>query len=180
MKTWIALLRGINVGGKNILAMADLRSSLEGLGLSNVRSYIQSGNVVFDSKAKTAVPLLEKISKAIEAHHGLRPQLLLLSHEELLAAVAANPFTEAVAEPSTLHLFFLATAASNPDMAALATLKTASEQFELIENVFYLHAPDGIGRSKLAGKVEKHLGVVATARNYRTVAKLVALANIND
>ena len=175
MKTWIALFRGVNVGGNNILPMVELRSDLESLNLSNVRTYIQSGNVVFDSATKTTKSLTERIAQRIEERHGFRPRLFLLSREDLLTAIESNPFPRAVADPKTLHFLFLAEPASNPDMEALDGVKTPTERFKLVDGVFYLHTPDGIGRSKLAANVEKHLGVVVTARNYRTVDKLLSM-----
>ena len=175
MKTWIALFRGVNVGGNNILPMAELRSDLESLNLHNVRTYIQSGNVVFDSATKTSKSLTERIAQRIEERHGFRPHLFLLSREDLLTAIESNPFPRAVSDPKTLQFYFLAEPTSNPDMEALDGVKTPTERFELVDGVFYLHAPDGIGGSKLAASAEKHLGVVVTARNYRTVDKLLSM-----
>ena len=99
MQTWIGLFRGINVGGHNILPMAKLKSDLESLKLKNVRTYIQSGNVVFDATAKTASSLAEKIGGRIEKQHGFRPHLLILNREDLLAAIESNPFPKAVHHP---------------------------------------------------------------------------------
>jgi uncharacterized protein (DUF1697 family) len=180
MSTWIALLRGINVGGNNILPMAELRNDLEALELTNVRTYIQSGNVVFDSPTVTRSELAASISARIEERHGFRPNLVILSHEELIAAAKANPYPEAAAEPKTLHFSFLAEPATAPDTEALEALRSPTEEFELKGQVFYLHAPDGIGRSKLAAKVERHLGVSATARNYRTVDRLLSMASASE
>lgn len=176
MSKLVALFRGINVGGKNVLPMARLRGELEALGLVDVRTYIQSGNVVFESSAESSKELATSIADRIESQHGFRPEVLILSREELAAAVAANPFPEAAADPKTLHFFFLAESATQPDVAALDDARVSSERYQLTDRVFYLHAPDGIGRSKLAAKAEKLLGVAATARNYRTVDKLVGMA----
>lgn len=176
MQTWIALFRGINVGGNNILPMAKLREDLESLKLRNVRTYIQSGNVVFEAPAGKPAPLAQKIARRIEDQHGFHPQVILLDRESLLAAVKANPFPKATADPKTLHFFFLAEPAADPDMAAIASAGKATEEYKLMNGVFYLHAPDGIARSKLAANAEKYLGVVATARNYRTVDKLRTMA----
>ncbi|MFT7465316.1 MAG: hypothetical protein ACI9EF_003681 [Pseudohongiellaceae bacterium] len=175
MQTWIALFRGINVGGNNILPMAELRQDLEELKLKNVRTYIQSGNAVFESAAKTTASLTKKISDRIEERHGFRPALLIISHETLLSAIACNPFPDAVEDPKTLHFNFLAEPATHADVKALQACKAPTETFKLTDQVFYLHAPDGIGRSKLAAKAEKHLGVVATGRNFRTVDKLLSM-----
>jgi len=176
MTTWIGLFRGINVGGHNILPMAELRQDLESLALVNVRSYIQSGNVVFESTAKTASSISAKITNRIEEHHGFRPHLFILKYEDLRAAVEANPFPEAVSDPKTLHFSFLSEPATTPDLKALEAAKSPTEHYKLTDHVFYLHAPDGIGRSKLAANAEKWLGVVMTGRNYRTVDKLVSMA----
>ncbi len=182
----VALFRGINVGGRNVLKMADLRDLLRGLGLHDVQTYIQSGNVVFrmdDADApgsagageRDLAALRARIEDAVEAAHGFRPRVLVLGGEELLSAIAANPYPEAMAEPKTLHLFFLEQVASEADLDTLNELRRDGERFALFERVFYLHAPAGIGRSKLASKVERALGVAATARNGRSVA---AIGNI--
>jgi uncharacterized protein (DUF1697 family) len=176
MSTWILLLRGINVGGKHSLPMKALKDDLKGLGLQHVKTYIQSGNVVFQSSGSVPSGLGATISDVLEAHHGFRPHVLLLSADALEKAAAANPFPEAEAEPKSLHLFFLDTAPTAPDLDALTALRLPSEHFHLEGKVFYLHAPDGIGRSKLAARVEKALGVTTTARNWRTVQKLQELA----
>lgn len=175
MQTWIALLRGINVGGKNRLPMADLKKVLASLDCTAARTYIQSGNAVFESDAMDASSLAELIASKIEGVHGFRPSVLLLSPKQLKAAIEQNPFPGAAADPATLHFNFLTEPASSPDLETLRGLQLPSEKYELRGEVFYLHAPDGIGRSKLAAKVERCLGVPATGRNYRTVAKLAEL-----
>ncbi|MEM6779759.1 MAG: DUF1697 domain-containing protein [Planctomycetota bacterium] len=175
MQTWIALFRGINVGGKNALPMAKLRSDLESIKLTNVRSYIQSGNIVFESNARTASSLQKKIVGLVEARHGFSAHLLVLQCDSLLDAIQSNPFPDAVADPKSLHFFFLSEPATAADTKAMGAARKSNEEFELTDEVFYLHAPDGIGRSKLAANAEKYLGVVATARNYRTVDQLSSL-----
>lgn len=176
MNTIIALLRGINVGGRNKLPMRELTQLLESLGLANVKTYIQSGNVVFQSERNDLAALADEIGAAVDQSHGFKPRILLLELADLEAAVAQNPYLQATEAPKTLHLYFLEAAPTQPDLAKLNELKTEREQFELIDTVFYLHAPDGIGRSKLAEKVEKALGVAATARNWRTVSKVLEMA----
>lgn len=175
MSAWIALFRGINVGGRNSLPMKDLVRELEALGLREVRTYIQSGNVVFESSKKVPATLGAQIAARIEKRHGFAPEVLILGAGELERAVRSNPFPKATADPKSLHLFFLASSPDSPDLDALTAVKSRSERFRLLGRVFYLHAPDGIGRSKLATKVEKALGVAATARNWRTVDKLCAM-----
>lgn len=175
MGTWIALLRGINVGGANRLPMAELRGELERLGLDRVETYIQSGNIVFGSDAGSADQLAERIEAAIEDAHGFRPRVLVLSAARLREAMQSNPFPAAEAEPKTLHLYFLAERPVDVDLSALEEVASPAERFELGDGVFYLHTPDGYGRSKLASRAEKLLGVPATARNWRTVTRVQEL-----
>jgi uncharacterized protein (DUF1697 family) len=176
MKTYICLLRGVNVGGNNRLPMKELRSLLESIGLENVRTYIQSGNIVFRSEEEEVSRLSASISAAIKDSFGFEPLALVLSGEEFDEAITANPYPEAESEPKTLHLYFLASAPANPDLAALEALKQENERFLLTDRVFYLHAPDGIGRSKLATKVEKSLAEPVSARNWRSVTQIKNLS----
>jgi uncharacterized protein (DUF1697 family) len=175
VSTWVALFRGINVGGNNMLPMKDLAALLEALGLRDVRTYIQSGNVVFTASG-TAGPLAGRIGAAVERRCGFRPQLLLLGTTELARALAANPFPEAAATPQFLHLWFLAGRPARGAEAALAALAATDERFVLRGKVLYLHAPRGIGNSKLAARAERALGVPATARNWRTATTLLSMA----
>jgi uncharacterized protein (DUF1697 family) len=176
MKRWIGLFRGINVVGNKILPMASLVRHLEAMKLKNVKTYIQSGNVVFDTTSKNLTSLTKSIVARIEVEHGFAPRLLLISPDELKKAIDANPFPHAAAEPKSLHFFFLEKPATNPNIKALESVKAETESYVLADLVFYLHTPDGFARSRLASTAEKHLGVAATARNSRTVEKLMALA----
>jgi len=176
MKTYIALFRGINVGGSNVVPMNELVTLLGNIGSQNVETYIQSGNAVFQNKEKNASLLSNRISAAIKKSHGFEPQVVLMESEEIEKAVGSNPFPEAESEPKTLHVHFLASMPKNPDLEALERIKGDRERFVLEDGVFYLHAPDGIGRSKLAANAEKLLGVSMTGRNWRTVCKVMAMA----
>jgi uncharacterized protein (DUF1697 family) len=176
MSTLIAFFRGINVGGKNILPMKELSSVLESIGLKNVKTYIQSGNVVFQSKTSDKRKLSLAIRNAISKSRGFAPEVLILSMRELRDAIASNPFPDVEAEPKTLHLFFLASSPANPDMERLETVRADGEEFGLTDQVFYLFAPDGIGGSKLAVNVERAMGVPLTARNWRSVTKILSMA----
>jgi uncharacterized protein (DUF1697 family) len=175
MQTYIALLRGINVGGHHKLPMKELRTLLENLGLQNVRTYIASGNVVFQSEETDRSRLAREISAEIKKGHGFEPDVQLLTEEEMEKAIQANPFPEGEAEPKSLHLFFLAAVPENPDLKAIDALRIENERFALIDKVFYLHAPDGIGRSKLAEKFGRYIDVSMTARNWRTVGKIMEM-----
>lgn len=172
MITYVALFRGINVGGKNILPMKDLVETLEGLGCENVKTYIQSGNAVFATRANQK-KIAGDVSSRIQASHGFKPNVLLLRVAELEDAIERCPFEPT--EGKALHLFFLESPPVDPNLDELEMVKSDTEAFELDVNVFYLYAPDGIGRSKLAAKVERALGVPVTARNWNTVSKLAAL-----
>jgi len=176
MHTSIALLRGINVGGKNLLPMKELVRDLESLDLKAVRTHIQSGNIIFETARKPSRALAGKIADAIEARHGFRPHVLVLGADRLKALIELNPFPEAAREPKSLHVFFLAAAPVSPDTKSLAKIAARSERFHLADEAFYLHAPDGIGRSKLAASVERLLGVAATCRNWNTMTKLLEMA----
>jgi len=176
MKTYIALFRGINVGGKHALPMKELVVVLEGLGSRNVKTYIQSGNAVFESQEKDASRLEHKISLEIKRRRGFEPYVLLLELADIERAITENPFPEAETDPQALHVGFLASAPENPQLKTLESLKRNSERFHLSGNVFYLHAPEGVGRSKLAASAEKLLGVPLTDRNWRTVCKIWEMA----
>ena len=176
MSAWIALLRGINVGGKNVLPMKDLTELIETAGCTDVKTYVQSGNAVFRSSKTAATQLAKQIAHGVAERRGFRPGVLVLSIRELEQAVAANPFPEAESDPKALHVFFLAESPKLPNIVSLNAIKSENETFVLEGKAFYLHAPDGIGRSKLAQRTERLLGVDATGRNWRTVTKVLALA----
>lgn len=180
MKTYIALFRGINVGGNNVLPMKDLVAMLENIGAQNVKTYVQSGNAVFQSEETNVPTLSTTISITIKNRQGFEPRVLLLKLEEMQRAVEANPFPQAESDPKTLHLHFLASVPEAPAFDALENIKADRERFVLKNGVFYLYAPDGIGRSKLAANAEKLLGVSMTGRNWRTVRKVMDIAKHYD
>jgi uncharacterized protein (DUF1697 family) len=176
MTTWIALFRGINVGGNNPLPMKTLPALMEKCGCTDAKTYIQSGNVVFRSSVSRAETLAARIGKAVEESHGFRPLVLLLTDKELARAVAGNPYPEAEKTPQWVHLFFLAETPEKPDLARLKGLQANGEAFTLKGRVFYLHTPAGFGTSKLAAVVARALGVDTTARNWRTCQEVLAMA----
>lgn len=168
---WAALLRGINVGGHNILPMADLRAAAAAAGLQDPRSYIQSGNLTFRA-AGPAPRIAEALQEAIETAHGLHPRIIVLSGAELRAALQAAPFD--AADPARLLAYF----AKGP-LSALPEgaqeLAANGEALALAGGALWLHAPAGIGRSKLAARLEALAGQPLTARNLRTLQKLEQL-----
>jgi len=176
MNTFIALFRGINVGGRHALPMKELKLVLEKNGCVDVRTYIQSGNVIFRSAMSDAAGLAKRLTAAVSRSHGFEPRVLVLTRGELESAAASNPFPEAGQNPTSLHLFFLAERPKQPDLTSFEAVKAKDERFALKGRIFYLHTPAGFGTSKLAQRAERLLGVEATARNWRTVTTLVELA----
>ena len=136
-------------------------------------SYIQSGNVVFHINHGKSSKIAEEISLKILENYGFEPKVLLLELADLHDAVDNNPFE--TKDGKSLHFFFMASHPESPDLEQLVAIKSDSEKFKLIGDVFYLYAPDGIGRSKLAAKVEQYLGVPGTARNWNTISKLLSI-----
>jgi uncharacterized protein (DUF1697 family) len=178
MTSFIALLRGVNVGGHAKVAMSDLRGLLEDLGFGDVRTLLQSGNAVFSSDTRASAKLEAQLEKAAEARLGLRPDFFVRSADEWGKIIAENPFgDEARRDPSHVLMMALKSA---PDASAVAALQAAVAGPEIIRGhgrELYVTYPAGIGRSKLTSAViEKKLGTRGTARNWNTVLKLDALA----
>ncbi|TQV84377.1 DUF1697 domain-containing protein [Aliikangiella coralliicola] len=173
MEKNVLFLRGINVGGKNILPMNELTLILENLGLKNVKTYIQSGNVVFEGKGLSFEKLSSEIGAAINERYAFTPSILLISGADYIQAIQNNPFD--ATNGKLLHCFFTETRPDNPNLDSLKKIQSTTEQFKLVDRFFYLYAPDGIGRSKLASKVEKAIGVPVTARNWNTVSKVLSM-----
>lgn len=176
MNGWLALLRGVNVLGKNKVPMKALACALETAGFRSVRTYIQSGNVLFSSGGD-ARGIATRIERLVGHNFGCKPTVLVLSRAELAAAIRANPFPDAHQNHKLLHLYFLAARPKSPDMESLARLDAGREAFALKGGVFYLWTPDGFADSVLRSRIERCLGVPATARNWRTVNELLKLLN---
>ena len=175
MSEVVLLLRGINVGGRHVLPMKELVRMLEDLGCRDVRTYIQSGNVVLEAPAEVRRTLGRDVQVAIEESKGFRPELMVLRGADVKRAMDRNPFPEGEAEPKTLHVGFCATAPKGIDEDALAAVADPSERFAVDGKVVYLHCPAGLGRSKLAAAFERALGVPMTLRNWRTMMRISEL-----
>ncbi|MEO7371649.1 MAG: DUF1697 domain-containing protein [Ilumatobacteraceae bacterium] len=176
MATWVVLLRGVNVGGANRLAMADLRALVTSLGHSAVSTYIQSGNVVMTSDRSDRNELGDEICAGIASKFGPVVSAVLRTRGELEASIAANPFA---GEPrgSTVLITFLAGEPSPAAGAALERDRFLPDRFELLGRELYGSYPNGAGGSKMTlGYFEKRLGVRGTSRNLNTIAKLIELA----
>ena len=170
MKTYIVLFRGINVGGNNLLPMKELVALLEAHGYQNVKTYIQSGNVVLQSNKASS----SEIATLVADEYGFKPEVLVLDKSAFDTAIKQNPFHPS--EGKQAHFYFCSKA---PKLNAekLDKYISSSEQYELKGKVFYLFAPEGIGRSKLVANIESCLGVPATGRNLNTVNKLSAMVD---
>lgn len=175
MTTWIVLLRGVNVGGRHKLPMAELRELLVEVGFQSVRTYIQSGNVVLDSPGGDRDSVASSIRDAIEERFGFAPHTFVLDVDAFDAAIAANPFSQGDEDPKAVHFFFLAKPDPTADLDGLRELATQGEEFVLTDAVFYLHTPNGFGRSKLVERLHRFIGAETTARNFRSVTAIRAL-----
>lgn len=175
MANVIALFRGINVGGNSKLPMSELTEILEGLGAKDVKTYIQSGNVVFGMEDFDSSELAEKIALEVEKRSGFAPKVLILTAEDLERAIDENPFPVPEGDGSTLHFGFLASEPVDVNIEKITSLKTESEHYCLTPKVFYLYAPEGVGKSRLAAGAEKIIGVDMTDRNWNTVCKICEL-----
>ena len=176
--TFVALLRGINVGGKNKLPMKDLVAMFERAGCVTTRHYIQSGNVVFAAAPALAATIPAVVAAAIEKGFGLRVPVVVRSEKELRAVVAGNPFLDTGVDPDALHVMFLAAQPSKAAVSALDPERSPPDQFVVKGREVYLACPNGVGRTKLSNAwFDTKLGTISTARNWRTVLKLVAMCD---
>ena len=176
----IALLRGINLGGKRLVAMADLRAFFTRLGFSDVQTLLQSGNVVFTSRgaARTSAALEALLEKAAEKALGMPVEFHVRSAAEWQTMIEANPFrAEAASDPSHLLVSFFKTTLLPANVAALRTAITGRETLHAAGRHLYMVFPDGIGNSKTVGLIDRKLAARGTARNWNTVLKLAALAD---
>lgn len=174
---WVVLMRGLNVGRANRLTMAELRDALAEVGCPGARTYLQSGNAVVDAPpGTTPAEAATRIARSVSARTFGDVDARVLEADALRRAVDGNPFPAAEERPTSLHLFFLSSAPATDAARRLDEVAAPTEAFALRGDLLYLHAPDGIGRSKLAASVERRLGVAATARNWRTATAVLALA----
>jgi uncharacterized protein (DUF1697 family) len=178
MKAYVALLRGINVGGHKKVPMAELRALLTELGHSDARTYLQSGNAVFTSALGDEKALAAQLRQAIEDHFGFGADVLVRDHAYLKAVADACPFPAASLEGRQLHVTYFSQPVTASHLAPLDAARYLPEEFRFGDRCLYLYAPNGLGRSKLAEALAKSTptkGVFATSRNWNTVVKLVEL-----
>ncbi|QBI54429.1 DUF1697 domain-containing protein [Streptomonospora litoralis] len=175
MARYAALLRGINVGGRNKVRMADLRALLAGLGHTDAATLLQSGNAAFTSAEADPVDLGAAIERAIDAELGLSVAVMVRSAADLERVVAEVPF--AVRDPAKCAVAFLNTAVDRERLARLDTAAYAPEELVAGERELYLYFPDGSGRAKLTQVLDRHLPAPATVRNWNTTTRLLELVH---
>jgi uncharacterized protein (DUF1697 family) len=176
MPTYVSLLRGINVSGRNRIPMADLRALYEALGHQVVSTYVQSGNVVSNSSTRSADTVAREIERAITDDLGLDVTVLVRTPAQLAKVVAANPLVQGGVDPTKLHVTFLASKPARAQVDALNGRRYAPDEFAVVGDTVYLLCPNGYGRTKINnGYFERTLGMAATTRNWKTVNQLLEL-----
>lgn len=178
MPAIICLLRGVNLGGHNKIKMDDLRALCTSLRCRNPQTYVQSGNVVFDSSENDLPKLADEVAAAIERKCGFCPAVVLRTVREMRGVVARNPFAaRSGIEPAKLLVTFLVQKPSRAAAAALKQRSISPEELHLVGSEIYIYFPNGAGRSKLNwSNLDKVLQTTGTARNWNTVTKLLAMA----
>ena len=173
----ISMLRGVNVGGHNMIKMDALRALYESLGLRDAQTYVQSGNVVFRTQGRDLASLSKRIEDGIERAFGFRPSVILRTVADLRDVIAKNPFAKrAGIEPSKLVVTFLAGDPGSEARAKVLGIKVGPEELRMDGREVYIYFPDGMGRSKLWPLIEKALKAPGTGRNWNTVEKLLEIA----
>lgn len=173
----VLLLRGVNVGGANRLPMPEFRQMLSELGLLQVQTHIQSGNVVYLDPGVAGIE--DRITVAMKERFGFAPRMFVMSLAEYDAILAANPYKQhGVADGSKVHIYFLGAAADAVAVSAMAGLAAGGEAMKLTDKALYLLAPNGLGRSVLAAKLEAGVKVDKTARNQTSATAISAMAHL--
>ena len=177
LPVYVALLRGVNVGGKNMLPMKDLALVFARAGCSGVRTYIQSGNVLFNAPRAVAAGLPDLVCGRIAEQFGCRTPVLLRTVSELANVVRCNPFLEAGAQENHLHVMFLESQPDDARVAALDPDRSPPDAFTVRGREIYLQCPNGMAKTKLSNAwFDSRLATVSTGRNWRTVLKLFEMA----
>lgn len=182
MKTYISILRGINVSGQKLIKMDDLRMLYEKLGFRNVTTYIQSGNVLFSGELRDLDELEHQISKQIENDYGFEVPVIVLTVDKLSEIVANNLFlTDQEKDSSFMHVSFLSSAPVNYDQESIERKKQSGEEVIFCDACIYLYCPNGYGRTKLTNNFfESKLKVAVTTRNWKTTTELLKIASQID
>lgn len=171
MQVWVALWRSINVGGYNRIRMEVLRSVFDGLGYTQVATYLQSGNVVFSAKGR---PEPDRLEAELAARSGVKARVILRDAASLDAALESAPFLDQGWDPGHLYVTFLGSAPDPGRASALVSQPEVAGRLWLVGQEVFLHLPEGYGRSRFnQGFVERHLGVNATVRNWKVASALL-------
>jgi len=175
MPIYVSMLRGINVGPHKRIKMDQLRASFEALGFEQVKTYIQSGNVVFKDRSISTLALSKKIEKQLLGNFGFSIPVVTRTADELAATVKNNPFPGGI-DPEKLHVMFLSDAPSQAALAKLSEVTAAPEQSHCRGKGIYLYLPNGVAESRLMkAPLERILSVVPTTRNWKTVNQLAQM-----
>jgi len=174
--TYVAMLRGINVSGRNALAMDDLRALIADVGGTDVRTYIQSGNAVFRSRRSPSA-IIRSLEGGLESILGPTVAVLVRTKDELDGVIKTNPFVRRREDVGSLHVTFLGAAPDPESVVAAAQRRIDGDEFQVVGREVYLFCPHGYGKTKLTNTLfEKKLGSTATTRNWKTVTTLVSMA----
>lgn len=177
MPTYVVLLRGINVGGHNPVSMARLRDVLGASGYDAVQTYVQSGNVVLDSRS-TEKAVAAGVRQQLTEAFGVDAAVIVRSRAQLADVAANNPFVRPGADPGKqLHVAFLGSVPSRKAVAALDPHRASPDELHARGREVYVWAPNGIGRSKALNDLDRVLGTLTTVRNWRTVTSLLEMAS---
>lgn len=179
MKTYIALLRGINVSGQKLIKMELLRKILAELNYTDITTYIQSGNIIFKSDTEDATLLEKQIADKIEQHFGFIVPVLIVTPDYLKWVMTNNPYkNRELSDPAQPYVAFLSNKPSNEAIEALKAIDFGKDEFTLINKSIYLLYADSVGKTKLTNSViENKLKVTATSRNWKTIHKLIQLSD---
>ena len=178
-ETHVALLRGINVGGKNRLRMADLVDVFEEVGCTEVRTYIQSGNVIFVADKSLARRVAAEVASRLDGEHGLEVPVITRTAAELERVLVDNPYLAGDTDEAHLHVAFLSARPAQSRIAKLDPERSPPDTFEVVGREIYLHCPKGVARSKLTNAwFDSGLATTSTMRNWKTVRKLVELVQL--
>ena len=182
MATYISMLRGINVLGHNLIKMSDLQALCRDVGFSKVRTYIQSGNLIFEAPKSPADKISSRIVKAIHKAYGFSVSNFVITPKTLRQVIDNNPFLKKRGiDRSKLHVTFLSARPQETNLEKINDLPRGDEAFHCVGKAMYLYCPHGYGRTKLTNNtIERLLAVSGTTRNWRTVSKIYEMATADS
>lgn len=177
MTVMICMLRGVNLGGHNLIKMDALRALCESVGFCQPTTYVQSGNVVFLTKERNELRMAKRLEDVIEDKVGFRPRVILRTPAEMRDVIARNPFASRKGlEPAKLLVSFMANELSPEACEAVLKIKVGPEEVKINGRELYIYFPDGQGQSKLPALLDRAQQKTATGRNWNTVTKLLEMA----